>query len=895
MSFEMSQSKTSISGPPHMSRPLDDLLLRTVDGGLAGVLLFAPWFMGGRHPLGQLVLVLLSITVALAWVTRQVIMRGQTVWKVSACELVILAAIGLVALQLTPLPSELLQSLSPHATKLLPLWMPGAQPPDALGTWNQISMTPDATRAGLIMLLSYGMLFLVTLQRIETIDDVERLLRWFAISTILMASVGLLQYLTSNGKFLWVYEHPFRDTHDAVKGPFINKNHFCHLLALGLGPLVWSIQRAMSRVRAAREPSFQSGGVTNSDLEWFVMAQSIGLGLVMFAGLMTLSRGGAMAMCAALAVSGGLLFRAKAISGSLIIAFLGLTTLVGGALAIHGYQRVSDRLDDFTAGTVEELDTQGYRRKLWRADLDAARDFATLGSGVGSHRDVYRMYLPETWNMEMTHAENGYLQVAMETGVPGFTLLLIGIGLASFWCLESLRNTKNKRAYFAAAAVASGLVASIVHSWSDFVWYISACMSATVLLLACACRLMEISREGRERWVWLHWRISRPSLAIAAAIIVCLGGWMVNNRFRSTMASPHWDEYMRFVTSPENEHGDVVPSEGLVNHLRNVIKWTPEDPRAHAAIARSILKRFGEMQATSLNPMPLTQLRDAAIRSHFASRKDLNSWLHRAVGDHYTDLDQALFHTRRSLTLGPLRGEAYVFLAELCFLENAMPETKEAFLQQALKIAPYSSDILIAVGAEAILAGEGDRAIEYWKRGFDQSPHTREMLIKTAAESGIDAVNFMSIFKPGWPEIGLVYKTYAKMSPPDHVKQLREAFLAAAEVALPKLSRKEVADAYFQMFKIFKETGLRERALDCVDRAVQAAPENLAYRHNFALELRDTENYEAAEKQLNWCLQRVPSNKVMRDQLAEVVKLRIGSSTRAASREGIDSRSSFGG
>src|SRR5690606_29009369 len=99
----------------------------------------------------------------------------------------------------------------------------------------------------------------------------------------------------------------------------------------------------------------------------------------------------------------------------------------------------------------------------------------------------------------------------------------------------------------------------------------------------------------------------------------------------------------------------------------------------------------------------------------------------------------------------------------------------------------------------------------------------------------------------------------------------------------------------FQMFTIFKETGLQERALDCVDRAVQAAPENLAYRHRFALELRDTGDYGAAEKQLNWCLQRVPSNKAMRDQLAEVVKLRIGSSTQAASREDVGSRSSFGG
>ena len=556
---------------------LSDLLLTIVDVGLAAVLLLAPWFMGGRHPLGQLVLVTISIVVATAWVARQALSRSQTIWKISGCELLLIAAIVLVAFQLTPLPSEMLQSLSPRLVKILPLWMPGAQPPNALGTWNQLSLTPDATQAGLAMLLCYGLLFLVTLQRISTIEDVERLLRWFAVSAIALASVGLLQYLTSNGKFLWVYEHPFRDTHDAVKGPFINKNHFCHLLALGLGPLVWSIQRAMVRIQEARKPAFQNGGDATADLEWLVMVQSIGIGIVMFAGLMTLSRGGAIAMFAALAVSGGLLFRAGAISGRLVAAFAAFSLFIGGALAIHGYQRVTERLDDFTAGSIEELDSQGFRRKLWKADLAAAKDFAAFGTGVGSHRDVYRMYLPESWDMVMTHAENGYLQVAMETGLPGLTLLLIGIGLATYWCLESLRSTKNRRAYFAAIAVSSGLAASVLHSWSDFVWYISSCMAATVLLLACACRLMELSREGRERWVWIQWRISRPGLAVATALLLVVGGWMINNRFRSSMAAPHWDQYMKFVCSPENEHGRAVPNEELLNHLRSVLKWTPED------------------------------------------------------------------------------------------------------------------------------------------------------------------------------------------------------------------------------------------------------------------------------------------------------------------------------
>jgi O-antigen ligase/tetratricopeptide (TPR) repeat protein len=859
------------------SAPLEDLLLRIVDIGLACVLLLAPWFMGGRHPLGQLVLVVISVVVATAWVTRQAVSRTQTTWKISAGELLLLSAIVLVIFQLTPLPGGVLQSLSPRLTGLLPLWMTSTEAPNALGTWNQLSLTPDATRAGLAMLLCYGLLFLVTVQRIGRIEDVERLLRWFAFSAIALASVGLLQYLTSNGKFLWIYEHPFRDTNDAVKGPFINKNHFAHLLALGLGPLVWCVQRAVSRVQAGRNPSFHDRGRKAADIEWVVMVQTVGLGVVMFAGLMTLSRGGAVAMFTALAISGALLYRVGAVSGRLILCFGLILLFVGGALAIHGYQRVTERLDDLTAGSLEELDNNGIRRHLWKADLAAARDFAAFGTGVGSHRDVYRMYLPETRDVEMTHAENGYLQVALESGVTGLALLLAGIGLATYWCLAAIRSTKNRRTYVAAVAVASSLAASALHSWGDFVWYISSCMAATVLLLACACRLMELSREGRERWVLISWRASRPGLVIATAVLVLVGGWMVSNRFRAAMASQHWDQYMAFVCSAGNEHGKLVPSEELLDHIRTVTTWMPDDSRAHAALARLTLKRFEEIQKSpdAVNPLPLHQIRDAAMQSKFSTRVDLDRWLVRGIGKHCCFLNEALRHTRLSLTSGPLHGEEYLFIAELCFLEKASVATKEAYLEQAIRVAPYNGSVLIVAGREAHLSGKPQLATDLWKRAFRCSPYERGVLISTAVSSGIGPDQFLQTYQPGWPEIGEVYKEYAKILPANEIRSLREIYLTLARRTLPKLNRTSAAAAYFEMYQQFRDADPASLAAEFLQSAVEANPNRLEYRYSLAVELRKAGDYAEAEKQVKWCLSREPQNRDMQQFLAEVVKLRV--------------------
>ncbi|NIL96134.1 MAG: hypothetical protein GTO62_03070, partial [Planctomycetales bacterium] len=59
---------------------------------------------------------------------------------------------------------------------------------------SRISLTPTATRGGLVMFLAYGLMFLVTVQRMGQLSDVRRLLCWFALATVAMAALGIVQY-----------------------------------------------------------------------------------------------------------------------------------------------------------------------------------------------------------------------------------------------------------------------------------------------------------------------------------------------------------------------------------------------------------------------------------------------------------------------------------------------------------------------------------------------------------------------------------------------------------------------------------------------------------------------------------------------------------------------------
>ena len=266
------------------------ILLRLVDAGLLGVIFVAPLFMGGRGDIGRLVYVALVCGTAVCWLVRQCLLADAS-WRWSGLEWILLAGVLLVVLQLAPLPPGVLRTLSPQIPGLLPLWTTQASPETQLGVWNQLTLSPQATRGGLITFLAHALLFLVLVQRIRDVHDVKRLVRWLALAAIGMAVLGLAQMLFGNGKFLWIYEHPSRDTYRVVKGSFQNQNHFAHFLALGIGPLLWWLHRLWT---AAPKASFGSGGRSWSQSEILKHALTIGLGLVAFAGLLTFSRGGVL-------------------------------------------------------------------------------------------------------------------------------------------------------------------------------------------------------------------------------------------------------------------------------------------------------------------------------------------------------------------------------------------------------------------------------------------------------------------------------------------------------------------------------------------------------------------------------------------------------------------------
>lgn len=903
---ELNSRHPAAAGPERWA----GLLLGAVAASLAGCIFVVPMILGGRHALGHFTLAVAAATAATAWWCRQCLIE-RPYWRRSAAHLLLLAAIGLVAVQLTPLPDGWLARLAPRTAELLPLWDRAASE-SGLGPWRLISLTPGPTRAGLVLLLCYAIVFWVTVQRIRNLDDVERLLRFAALSALAMAALGIVQYLAGNEKFFWVYEHPFAGTSDGAKGAFTNRNHFAHFLAMGLGPVVWWVQDGLRRGR--REAAgFRTASSPPRVGDFGAGTRLIALGVLVFGILLSLSRGGAIAGGLAAAASIAVCYRGGSLRGRFALGLAAVALLLAASLSIVGHDRVTDRWEGLASGSWDEVDRSGGRRTIWKATLAAIPDFRWAGSGIGSFREVYPMYLQDRGNAEYyTHAENGYLQVVLEAGLAGAVLMGLAIAVCGYWSLAALRSAASTRMFAAAGAAASVLLVSAAHSAVDFVWYAPGCMVIAVIIAACVCRLRQftrgVERRQRDRFV-----LPRAAAWLAAAAAGGLGVWMISAEVGPLGAESHWLNYERLSRAaylqagakpaadeelpPEDpaalaaaeekaeaarKAAEIDAEERMAAELLETVRWNPRHARAQLALAASYMRLFHFAQETAVNRMPLSQIRDAAIAADYGSRAELNAWLARAVGEHYVYLDRALDHTRQALNLCPLLGEGYLYLGELCFLEGARGAAKSAYVEQALCVRRHDGTVLFHAGREAWLAGRPEEGLAYWKRSFEAGPiYQRQVIDWMAGRTAAAALHqeigfFLEQFQPDLDALQYMYHRYRRIAAPEQLVPLLAVYAQRAEGEASHDAdggaREQAAEHWLQAMAARVDLGQTREAVACAVRAAECNPNNFRARYKAGCLLADAGQLDDSEEHLAWCVRCKPDHLPARRRLADVKK-----------------------
>jgi O-antigen ligase/tetratricopeptide (TPR) repeat protein len=859
--------------------PAGDLLLGAVDLGLFAAIFALPFVMGGRQAIGEFTLTAIACFTMLMWLLRQTV-RGESRWRLTLMTPLLLIGIGIGALQMTHLSPELIQQLSRHQSSVLPAWSAAETASILEGPWATISLTPYETQRSLVCIIACVMLFVVAVNRMQTLDDVRRMIRALALAMTAMALFGSLQHLFGNGRFFGVYEHPFTDTRDYAKGAFTNPNHFADYVAMAL-PLLLAWYAISSRAEKSR-------GRDRSSIERLLIAAC--LGCVAIAILLSQSRGGLLVACIGTIVCLFFLHRVRALNGRTAGVLGGVACVAMLSLLLLGDRittLVEANFHELASADLAQLDRGDGRQKIWHAAIAGIRDYPLLGTGLSSHREVYWTYFdhPDI-GMEYSHAENGYLQLALETGLVGLATagccLLVWLG----WCLLGMKRSASVESGALLAGILGVIAVNLAHSVTDFVWYAPAIMVTLVLLAACAAVLSRESGDQTDEAVSVPSGWMRPLWGLATAGCLLLCGWMLEVKLPAVAAEPHWFEYIRMVQYEPRltDEDDVsVHMRHKYTALMHAARADRFDARIQARVARAYQSMFDLKQQQAENPMSLLQLQDAALASEWDSTEQLTEWLNRpgVLGENRKYLDAAWDRARHALSLCPLQSDAWLVLAELAWINGAGTDEESRLLAQALTVRPYDPEVHFVTGRVASLRGNEPAALEHWKESFQRSSRFRQQITALLAPVW-PAQHFVEAFAPDTEALATVVDAY-RTSPDVEGFRTIAARLADELVGQAEgLRFGDAVKAWRNAHHLYVELGDAAGADRTARGAVAADPNNLQARRALGKWLFSQQQYAEAIEHLEWCKRRNPGDNEIAGWLQAAIARQPASPDRSA-------------
>ena len=895
---------------------------------VATAVLLVPLAMGGRHPLGQCFLSLAAAAGSVAWLLHR-LHHESAGWRLGPLDLLFAAGLAVGLVQLMPFSAELIDTVSPKLARLLPCWTDGSW---TLGRWDTFSLVPYETALGLAIFFSQAVLIGCVFQATDSVEDVERILRLVALAAGLMAALGVVQYLTSNGNYLWFYEFAFNDTRSIVKGTFSNRNHYASFLAIGAGAVAWwtffpqptpaerptrqsreaaTGHRRTGRRRLGRSPPGRPQPVTfGVTAEHRLAVGLVVLAVVAFAVLLSLSRGGAVALAAAGLVATGMLLKLGRITPRVAGGFLGITLLVGTALTIHGLDRVNNRLNtiwDELAAVFDDREEAGMggRREVWQAAVAVMYDFPVLGTGIGSHAVISKTYMPPTDKRLFTHAENSYLNLGVETGLLGLGLAIVSLLLGFAACFV-LFQRGNERERVVAVALTSGLTAGALHAGTDFIWYVPACSTLLMLLGACAAKLALAHLPA----------VALPTLPLdrltaggITTVVIIMLAWSAGYQLRAARAEMHFESAIKqsrevaktslqslssqaaaaatqmssaAETADTNDGGLLL--EALTDRiatLEQTVNARPEHPRAWADLAVNRLEHFGLARRIAGETIGLVEIRQTVESGQFESVAAVQRWVQSVAGSLFSDLQAAEQAARTAVRLNPCAGDAWCVLAALAFLHQPNPSLPQACIEQALRVRPHDGQVLFEAAVQAELDGENDRAMRLRQQCFAECPSQRRRILSVLLPL-MPATAACELLKPDLTGLRMIDSLWSRYTPVEQMQSVKEQRLAAALAAADEAEANTRCSLLCEAASLQRTLGDSVLAEATLAEAINANPNHYGARLSRVDLALANGDAETAKRELDWCLLRRPDSQKLQGRLQRLKQLRVEQASRPA-------------
>jgi len=497
-----------------MTNPRDpDRLLEVEDYLVLAPLLLLPWAFGGVEIWAHRSAALLLVAAACVSLWK----RGPEGWGLRKGSgwlwpALLLAAWG--AIQVVPMPSAMMRTVSPAAHDLYVEAFPGYQDaaageplaalerraieavheaapwptpegpspevvisaPSCLDDrWRTISLEPGATRERLAWYVALLLGFLVMRERVRSRERFRAYRAALFGLFGLLAAFALVQMQFWNGKVYWVRTVL---TQASPFGPYMNPTNLAGVMELAvpaLAGVIWARLR-----RQGRSAVYEAG----------LGAAAVAGAFCLIAGFTAASKLAALLLVLGLTALGVLAARTWRARAGVLAA---LAVLVGGGVLLLAETRLGERTQFFLERSQDLAILEG-RLVVWQYGLQMFRDFPLTGTGFGSFAEAFARYLPAGARNRWAHAHNDYVELLLEGGLVAAALvlwLMVGYGRRVVSSLRRARIVSPSR-----IGLAIGVVSLAAHACFDFNHQVPA---DGMLWVACCALLLPGDRRRRSR------------------------------------------------------------------------------------------------------------------------------------------------------------------------------------------------------------------------------------------------------------------------------------------------------------------------------------------------------------------------------------------------------------
>jgi O-antigen ligase len=347
-----------------------------------------------------------------------------------------------------------------------------------------ISLTPEDTVSAIFRLLSYGLVFFISLQFNRQADVAEFTFNSIAYFGFALAVYGLIIYFGNFNSILWFEKKAYLGF---VTSTFVNRNSYATyagIVVLCTFPLM--LHKVQSGIKYGLKTLYSK--------QYFIEQVLIEgwLPLIMIitgstALLLTQSRGGALsALVSVLVVFLMLVFSRRVSINVLSILFVMFMSLISWFAFQGSIDKLVERIDLISIYPDERL-------TVYRLVTDAISTNPWLGMGYGSFERSFKLYRDQSISSYFDKAHNTYLENIFELGFLQDLALNLSILVLVSICIRGVWVRRRNWIYPLLGVAVSVLVAT--HSMLDFSLQIPA-ISYLYALIMGACVAQSISSRA---------------------------------------------------------------------------------------------------------------------------------------------------------------------------------------------------------------------------------------------------------------------------------------------------------------------------------------------------------------------------------------------------------------